>query len=164
MTLLGVLLLVTSGDNGAFKNEEIAEVCNDAVAKDANVDDDEWLPESIMDYPRRNYVDAHQSQLVVGSSLVGVGYPQSSPYVTSVGATMDVRTSEDPVVAADKAQAGGIMASGGGFPSFTALPLNGRRTLLLGSLRLTLTTSSTAQETRQLAGPVTGRLGAVYLM
>ena len=77
---------------------------------------------------------------------------------------MDVRMSEAPVVAADMAQAGGIMASGGGFPSFMALPQNGRRTLWLGSLIQTLTTSSTAKETCQLAGPVIGRLGAVYLM
>ena len=33
--------------------------------------------------------------------------PQSSPYIPLVGATMDVRMSEAPVVAADMAQAGG---------------------------------------------------------
>ena len=53
----------------------------------------------------------------VGTSVLAPQYPASSPYVTSVGAIMDVRMAEgeDPVMAACMAPSSGLITSGGGF-------------------------------------------------
>merc|ERR1712072_353904 len=52
---------------------------------------------------------------VVGNSFLAPNYPATSPYVTSVSATMDVRMSEgsEPVVAACMAPMGGMITAGG---------------------------------------------------
>ena len=53
----------------------------------------------------------------VDTSVLSPQYPTSSPYVTRVGAIMDIRMAEgeDPVMAACMAPSGGIITSGGGF-------------------------------------------------
>merc|ERR1711959_415402 len=61
---------------------------------------------------------------VVGNSLLAPNYPATSPYVTSVGATMDVRMSEgsEPVVAACMAPMGlGLLVAGDSRQSTTGL-------------------------------------------
>ena len=61
---------------------------------------------------------------VVGTSLLAPAYPATSPYVTSVSATMDVRMSEgsEPVVAACMAPMGGLITAGGGFSTIFDRP------------------------------------------
>merc|ERR1712072_1317838 len=61
---------------------------------------------------------------VVGNSMLAPSYPATSPYVTSVGATMDVRMSEgsEPVVAACMAPMGGGITGGGGFSTIYDRP------------------------------------------
>ena len=53
----------------------------------------------------------------VGYSYLMTSYPATSPYVTAVGATMDIRMApgEEPVVAACMGPLGGGITSGGGF-------------------------------------------------
>jgi len=60
----------------------------------------------------------------VGTSVLAPSYPASSPYVTSVGAIMDVRMAEgeDPVMATCMAPSGGAITPGGGFSTLYARP------------------------------------------
>ena len=60
----------------------------------------------------------------VGTSVLAPTYPASSPYVTSVGAIMDVRMAEgeDPVLAACMGPSGAGITSGGGFSTMYGRP------------------------------------------
>jgi tripeptidyl-peptidase-1 len=60
----------------------------------------------------------------VGTSVLAPSYPGSSPYVTSVGAIMDVRMAEgeDPVLAACMGPSGAGFTSGGGFSNMYGRP------------------------------------------
>jgi hypothetical protein len=60
----------------------------------------------------------------VSTSVLAPSYPGSSPYVTSVGAIMDVRMAEgeDPVLAACMGTSGGGITSGGGFSTMYGRP------------------------------------------
>ena len=60
----------------------------------------------------------------VGTSVLAPTYPASSPYVTSVGAIVDVRMAEgeDPVLAACMGPSGAGFTSGGGFSTMYGRP------------------------------------------
>jgi len=114
LTAMGVLIIVASGDNGATEGFTQAQVgvgpgghCNTIVDPTADP----------------SYFDTY-SQFVVGASFLSLSWPATSPYVTAVGATMDVRMSEgeEPVLAAAMAQAGGTITSGGGFSNVYTRP------------------------------------------
>ena len=95
-----------SDDDGAYCEESLAKMVSMGVQLLVSSGDDGGTsPYSC------NVVGA------VGTSVLTPQYPASSPYVTSVGAIMDVRMAEgeDPVMAACMAPSGGLITSGGGF-------------------------------------------------
>ena len=115
LTAMGVLVIVASGDNGA--TEGTVEGVQEGVGPGGHCN-------TIVDTTADPTWFNTYSKYVVGTSFASVSWPATSPYVTAVGATMDVRMSEgeEPVLAAAMAQAGGKITSGGGFSSIYTRP------------------------------------------